>query len=283
MKKMSEFMKKTLLAMAVVLAVFSFLPETTEAATIRLNRKQVTATAKECFTCKVSGAKGRKVEWSSTKKSVATVSKKGVVVTKKAGKATIKAKVGSKTVKCKVTVKKNASQPWLTAKTKTLHIGESFLLIEGWFTDYQSTFSFNDRIATVDEAGRVVAKGVGTVRIMVNRGQDAKGTYRDYFCTVTVVPGAAKACKHNWMDARDKSGMLLHIKEYHEEGYCECITCGAKFFGQSDLTKHWEEMGMTHSGSRTAGGGTSNEMCKFSNNSGASYSEQYCRNCGLFR
>ena len=147
--------------MVVMLAAFSFLSETAEAATIRLSQKKITATAKECFTFKVSGAKGRKVEWYSTKKSVATVSKKGVVVAKKKGTATIKAKVGSKTVKCKVTVKKNASQPWLTTKTKTLHVGESFLLIVGWFTDYESTFSFNDRIATVDEAGRVVAKGVG--------------------------------------------------------------------------------------------------------------------------
>ena len=280
MKKMFEFMKKTIFAIAVVLAVFSFLPETTEAATIKLNRKQVTATAKECFTFKVSGAKGRKVEWFSTKKSVATVSKKGVVVTKKAGKATIKAKVGSKTVKCKVTVKKNASQPWLTAKTKTLHVGESFLLIEGWFTDYESVFSFNDRIATADGSGRVTATGVGTVKIMVNRGMVGK-EYRDYFCTVTVVPGAAKTCKHNWMDARDKSGDLLGIKEYREEAYNECITCGAKFFDEKDMFKHREETGMTHSGSRTAGGGKTIDAVKFTNPTHTSYANQYCRDCGL--
>lgn len=49
---------------------------------------------------------------------------------------------------------------------KTLCVGESFLLIEGWFTDYERAFSFNDRIATVDVADRVVAKGVGTIKII---------------------------------------------------------------------------------------------------------------------
>lgn len=88
----------------------------------------------------------------------------------------------------------------MTAKTKTLHVGESFLLIEGWFTDYESVFSFNDRIATADGSGRITAAGVGTVKILVNRGQDSKGVYRDYTCEVTVVPGTAKICKHCWVD-----------------------------------------------------------------------------------
>lgn len=278
--KFMSVLKRVLLAAAVVVTVAAVNPKTAEAATPKMDRTKVTCTAKERFTLKVKNAGGKKVTWSSTKKSVATVSKKGVVVTKKAGKATIKAKVGSKTVKCKVTVKKSAKQPWRVVTNKTLHVGESFLLIEGWFTDYQSTFSFNDRIATVDEAGRVVAKGVGTVKIMVNRGQDAKGTYRDYFCTVTVVPGAAKTCKHNWMDARDKSGDLLGIKEYREEGYSECITCGAKFFDENDLFKHREETGMTHSGSRTAGGGKNSDMCKFEY---IGQNMTYCRNCGAIK
>lgn len=45
-----------------------------------------------------------KISWSSSKKSVATVSKKGVVKAKKAGKAVITAKVGENKYYCKVTV-----------------------------------------------------------------------------------------------------------------------------------------------------------------------------------
>lgn len=271
MKKMSGFMMKTLLAMAVVLAAFSFLPETAEAATPKMDRTKVTCTARERFTLKVKNAGEKKVTWSSTKKSVATVSKKGVVVTKKAGKATIKAKVGSKTVKCKVTVKKSAKQPWRVVTNKTLHVGESFLLIEGWFTDYESVFSFNDRIATADGSGRVTATGVGTVKIMVNRGMVGK-EYRDYFCTVTVVPGEAKTCKHNWMDARDKSGDLLEIKNFREEMYEECLTCGLKTLSSDEMDAHTEETGYTHSGSRTAGGGSGSTYCKFNKNTYCSQS-----------
>ena len=50
------------------------------------------------------------MKWSSNKKAVATVSKKGVVKAKKIGKAVITAKVGDKKLKCRVTVKKEDSE-----------------------------------------------------------------------------------------------------------------------------------------------------------------------------
>lgn len=46
----------------------------------------------------------KKIKWTSSKKSVATVNNKGVVVAKKKGVATITAKIGKKKYKCKVTV-----------------------------------------------------------------------------------------------------------------------------------------------------------------------------------
>jgi hypothetical protein len=47
----------------------------------------------------------KKIKWSTSNKKVATVTSKGKVKAKKAGKATITAKVGSKKYTCKVTVK----------------------------------------------------------------------------------------------------------------------------------------------------------------------------------
>ena len=58
---------------------------------------------------RVKGTK-KKVKWSSSKKSIATVSKKGKVRAKKAGKTVITAKVGSKNLKCRITVKKAAKK-----------------------------------------------------------------------------------------------------------------------------------------------------------------------------
>ena len=52
---------------------------------------------------------GVKVVWKSSKKKVATVSKKGKVKAKKPGKTTITAKVGKKKYKCKVIVKRKNS------------------------------------------------------------------------------------------------------------------------------------------------------------------------------
>lgn len=71
-----------------------------------LNATKATITAGFKKTLKVDNTT-EKVKWSSNKKSVATVSSKGVVTAVKAGKATISAKVGDTTLKCTVTVKNN--------------------------------------------------------------------------------------------------------------------------------------------------------------------------------
>lgn len=76
---------------------------TTSAATIKLNKSTKTLYVGQTYQLKVSGTK-RKVYWSSSKKSVATVSS-GKVRAKKKGTAYIYAKVAGKKLKCKITVK----------------------------------------------------------------------------------------------------------------------------------------------------------------------------------
>ena len=73
---------------------------------LKLNKSSVTITVGKTVTLKatVTGKKGT-VKWSSSKKSVATVSSKGVVTGKKKGTATITAKVNGVKKTCKVTVK----------------------------------------------------------------------------------------------------------------------------------------------------------------------------------
>lgn len=71
-----------------------------------INSSTATITAGQKKTLKVTDAPG-KVTWKSSKTSVATVSSKGVVKAKKAGKVTITATSGNQKVSCKVTVKKN--------------------------------------------------------------------------------------------------------------------------------------------------------------------------------
>ena len=58
----------------------------------------------------VSKKQRKKSKWSTSKKSVATVSKFGKVKAKKAGKATITERLGKKKYRCVVIVKKKSTK-----------------------------------------------------------------------------------------------------------------------------------------------------------------------------
>ena len=276
--KFMNSLKKALLAVSVMAAVAAVSPKNVDAA-VKMEKTKVTCTAKERFSLKVKGT-SRKATWTSSNKRIATVTKKGGnVVTKRAGRVTITAKVGSKKVKCKVTVKKAAPKPYLTATSKTLRVGESFLLIQGQYTDYESTFSYNDHIATIDGAGRVVATGIGQTKVLVNRGKDSQGRYRDYVCTINVVAGPAPACKHQWMDTSkfnskgNGTGAAYILKTVRSEAYTECNKCHTKFLDDAEYDEHVAKT-EHFAGSMTAGGGESHGLCKFNGT-------KYCSKCGL--
>lgn len=110
MKKMFAFV----LALALILTTYQ--PTATYAATKAptINAKKMTLQvgSKKTLTVKNAG-KNATLKWSSSKKTVATVSKKGVVKAVKAGTANVKCKVVTKskkhyTLTCKVTVKNAA-------------------------------------------------------------------------------------------------------------------------------------------------------------------------------
>lgn len=111
-------MKKILsLVLALMLTVL-LLPvnaEAAEAKSIKLNKSKMTIYVGAKTTLKNTGT-ANKVKWSSTKPSVASVTQKGVVTAKKAGKATIVAKYGQTKVKCNITVKKNLTPKQITKK-----------------------------------------------------------------------------------------------------------------------------------------------------------------------
>ena len=113
----------------------------------------------------------------SSDKKVATVSQKGKVVAKKAGKATItlKGKNGI-SYKCKITVK----EPYISSKKKTLKIGE-FYLLNLYGTEIKSAKSSNEAVAKVNNKGEVVAKKVGKTTITL-RGKNRKS----YKCEIVV-------------------------------------------------------------------------------------------------
>ena len=122
--------KKLISAMMIVFVLASMMPLTlpqtvitAEAATVKLNKTKASLYVNESVQLKIKGST-KKVTWSSSKKSVATVNSKGEVIAKKSGSAIISAKVEGKTYKCKITVEKSAYLS-VNAKSINLKVGES--------------------------------------------------------------------------------------------------------------------------------------------------------------
>lgn len=112
------------LSLALITGVCAGMGDRASAAAPKLNRTKLTMKVGDKKLLKVKGKKG-KVKWSSSKKKVATVSAKGVVMAKSKGKAIITAKAASKKLKCKVTVKagsavKNTKAPVVTTAPSTV-------------------------------------------------------------------------------------------------------------------------------------------------------------------
>jgi uncharacterized cupredoxin-like copper-binding protein len=112
--------KKSWLVMVICLVCMVFLlPIQTQAASITLNQSEVTCYVGTKTQLTVNGS-GKKVTWTSSNSSIATVTSKGKVTAKKAGKVTITAKVGSKKLKCKFIIKNaDATADKITFKVKT--------------------------------------------------------------------------------------------------------------------------------------------------------------------
>lgn len=112
MKTKKKGIRSLALLLALILAIgFSPVTNVEAKAAPRLNYRKVTLVQGKKKKLKVRNLRrGRKVKWYSTKKSVATVNRKGVVKAKKKGKAYIVAKVGKKKYRCRVIVKKKKTK-----------------------------------------------------------------------------------------------------------------------------------------------------------------------------
>ena len=113
-------MSLVLVGALVITSVFVPGQQTDAKAKVKLNKKKLVLTVGKKAKLKVKATK-KKVKWSSSKKKIATVTKKGVVKAKKKGTAKIVAKIGKKKYTCKVVVKakkkaKIMSKPKAVAK-----------------------------------------------------------------------------------------------------------------------------------------------------------------------
>jgi len=127
-------------------------------------------------------AKGKKVEWTSSNKKVATVSSKGKVTALKNGKATITAKVKGTKIKatCKIVVGTPVKKIKLNKKSVTIKPGETFKIKATVSPKKPSnkkvTYSSSDEsVVKVSSKGvmKAVGEGTATVSAMAASGVSA--------------------------------------------------------------------------------------------------------------
>ncbi len=153
---------------------------TVSAATVTISSKASTLEVSATKALKISGTKS-KVTWSSSKKSVATVSSAGTVSAKSIGKATITASVGGKKLTSIITV---VPQVKISYKTYSLEKGNTKkLYISGTKSKIIWTSS-NKAVATVSSYGTItpVAAGKATITASVDG--------KKLTCTLTVTEPA---------------------------------------------------------------------------------------------
>lgn len=150
-------------------------PSVANAASVRLSNSKVTLIAKQSITLKLNGT-AKKVSWSSSSKSIATVNSRGKVTANRKGTATITAKVSSKKYSCKVIVE----TPTISKTSTVLSKGSSTTLKINGNSQKVKWTSTNKRVATVSSKGKVSAKGTGTATVIGAIGN------KKYSCKVTV-------------------------------------------------------------------------------------------------
>lgn len=179
---MKKLVKRSIVAVLIAFmcafvapSVLSTVPQTAEAASIKISKSKLTLVKGASKTLKISGTSS-KVTWSSNKNSVAAVSSKGKVTAKKKGTAIITAKVNGKKYTCKVIVE----APKISLSSVTLTVGSTKTLKVTGTTQTVTWSSGKKSVATVSNKGKVKAKKAGTAIITAKVGG------KKYTCKVTV-------------------------------------------------------------------------------------------------
>ena len=105
--KKKEYFKKVLsilLMLTLIVALIQFNTAKAQANSVTISKTKLTIALDTKYTLKISGT-SNKIKWSSSNKSIATVSSTGKITALREGVATINATVGSKKYTCKLTIK----------------------------------------------------------------------------------------------------------------------------------------------------------------------------------
>lgn len=160
-------------------------------------------------TLKPSGSK-KSYKFSTSDKSIATVSSKGVITAKKTGSVTVKIKSNGTTVSKKISVKK----PKLSLNKSSLSLakGKTFLL-EATTVPAKSKITWSSSkksVASVDKNGKIKAVKTGTCNITARMRFNGK-TYKKV-CKITVTNPKLSAKKITLNSSKSKTLSLSGTK-----------------------------------------------------------------------
>ncbi len=159
MKEKKNIISKVVTFMLMLCLVFTLIPSTTYAATLRMKNTNPEVYVGKTLQLKLLGT-SKKAKWVSCNTSIATVNSKGLVKAKKPGLVVIRATVGNKIAKASVLVNK----PKLNKYVKTLNKGETFTLkLTG--ASVKKWSSSNSKVASVSSNGKVKALAGGNTTI----------------------------------------------------------------------------------------------------------------------
>lgn len=194
-------------------------------AATKINKSKVTLIKGQTTTLKITGTK-KKIKWSSSKTSVATVTKKGKVTAKKTGTAKIIGKVGNKKYVCVV----NVQTPKLNKSKVTITAGKKYTLKLSGTNQKIKWESSKKSIATVSSKGVVTAKKAGTVKIT------ATVMKKKYTCNVTVKKKTTTSQNTNPQDAiLSKITKKFTVGRYYGSNWKNALICTFKNNSGYDL------------------------------------------------
>lgn len=160
-------------------SAISFDSSSVRAATPKLSQTVISLPSGTSTTLKVSGT-DKAVKWSSSDENIASVSKKGKVTGKNAGKAIITATIGKQTLQCRVIVRARLSR----TKVTLVRYERIFLCLKG--ASIKRISSSEHKVASVS----IVKEGKEGMIIGLRRGRATitvvDTTGRKYTCIVKV-------------------------------------------------------------------------------------------------
>ncbi len=183
--------KKNILTTLLLIVTFLFALPITVSAAVQISSTEESILIGQKVKLSITGTK-KPVEWSTSNKAIAIVSKKGVVKGKKRGTAIITATVnGKRSYSCKVTVNQPVTEIALNATSYFLLPGKTYQLKASVSpsTAADKTVkwsSSNKKIAKVSAKGKVTAVANGTATITCT-AKDGSGVTMT--CVIIVLKG----------------------------------------------------------------------------------------------